>query len=304
MSGRRKPLAIDRLAIGYFGVTGLVALLFGGLPGAGITTAHALIIFGIIRLASSDPRAGLRGVIRASYAVLLTPALYAELAVLNRFVTQRYFDTTVQGWDAAMFGGQPSMELSTLLPWLPFSEVLHLGYFAYYAIVPAALIGVYRTRGFDALHRTACAVTGAFFVSYLIFTFFPVAGPRYEFVRIGGEIGDGTLYRLVHGILETGSSKGTAFPSSHIAASLAAVVAAGREDARWFWLLIVPEIALTIGTVYGRFHYAADALVGALLALAVCLAVYGPGSGLAVRATHGPSHGIRTDDLGDDPREG
>ncbi|WP_428277401.1 phosphatase PAP2 family protein [Candidatus Palauibacter sp.] len=98
----------------------------------------------------------------------------------------------------------------------------------------------------------------------------PVAGPRYEFVQIGGEIGEGTLFGIVHGILETGSSKGTAFPSSHIAASLAGVVAAGREDRRWFRLLLVPELALTAGTVYGRFHYAVDALAGILLGLLVC----------------------------------
>ncbi len=303
MTATRGLLALDRLSIVYFGASGLVAVAFGGLAGAGIAGAHALIVFGITRLASWHPRSGLGGVARAAYPVLLTPLLYAELAVLNRFFTERYFDATVQRWDAAIFGVQPSIELSTLLPWLPFSEVLHLGYFFYYAVVPIALIGVYRTRGFDALHRAAFAVSAAFFVSYLIFIFFPVTGPRYEFARIGGEIGDGTLYRLVHGILETGSSKGTAFPSSHIAASLAAVVAAGREDARWFWLLIVPEIALTLGTVYGRFHYATDALGGIIVALAVCAAARRLGA-TAARATRGRVQGINTGGSENDPREG
>ncbi|MYA32433.1 MAG: hypothetical protein F4164_13995 [Gemmatimonadales bacterium] len=263
-------LPVDRAAIGYLGCTGLVSLAFGGLTGGGIAAAHAIAVFGITRLAAWHPRAGLAAIARAAYAVLLTPLLYAELAVLNRFLTQRYFDATVQAWDAAMFGGQPSIGLSASLPWLPFSEVLHLGYFAYYAIVPTAILGVFATRGLEAMQRTALAVAVAFFVSYLIFMFFPVAGPRYEFARIGGEIGEGTLFGIVHGILEAGSSKGTAFPSSHIAASLAGVVAAGREDRRWFWLLIIPELALTAGTVYGRFHYAADALAGILLGLLVC----------------------------------
>ena len=273
MNGPRGLLAIDRLAIVYFAATGLVGVAFGGLPGVVLAAAHAAIVFGIIRLASWHPAAGWRRFLRVSYAVALTPPLYAELAMLNRFFSERFFDATVQRWDAAIFGMQPSMEMSALLPWLPLSEVLHLGYFFYYAIVPVALYGVYRTRGIDALHRTAVAVAAAFFGCYLIFAFFPVAGPRYEFVPIGGVIGDGTLYGIVHGILETGSSKGTAFPSSHIAASLAGVIAAGREDARWFWLLLVPEIALTLGTVYGRFHYGVDALAGIAVALAVGLAV-------------------------------
>ena len=278
MMGSRDLLAIDRLSIAYFGLTGIVALVFGGLSGAGVAGAHAVIVFAITRLAAWRPRRGLGGVVRAAWPALLTPALYAELAVLNRFFTERYFDATVQRWDALIFGAQPSVELSALLPWVAFSEVLHLGYFFYYAIIPIALLGVYRTRGFDALHRAALAVTAAFFVCYLIFIFFPVAGPRYEFARIGGDIGEGALYRLVHGILESGSSKGTAFPSSHIAASLAAIIAAGREDPRWFRLLIVPQIALTAGTVYGRFHYGIDALVGIVVALAICAALRRPGT--------------------------
>ena len=276
-SGRLLP--VDRLAIGYFGCTGLVSLVFGGLPGAGIAAAHAIAIFGITRLAAWHPRAALAAIARAAYAVFLTPLLYAELAVLNRFFTQRYFDATVQAWDAAVFGGQPSIGLSTLFPWLSFSEVLHLGYFAYYGIIPAAILGVFATRGVEALQRTALAVAAAFFVSYLIFMFFPVAGPRYEFAQIGGRIGEGTLFGIVHGILETGSSKGTAFPSSHIAASLAAVVTAGGEDRRWFWLLLIPELALTAGTVYGRFHYATDALAGILLGLLVCAVLRASRSG-------------------------
>ena len=146
MTATRGLLALDRLSIVYFGASGLVAVAFGGLAGAGIAGAHALIVFGITRLASWHPRSGLGGVARAAYPVLLTPLLYAELAVLNRFFTERYFDATVQRWDAAIFGAQPSIELSTLLPWLPFSEVLHLGYFFYYAVVPSPC-SAYTGRG-------------------------------------------------------------------------------------------------------------------------------------------------------------
>ena len=85
--------------------------------------------------------------------------------------------------------------------------------------------------------------------------------------------------------------------------SLAAVVAAGREDARWFWLLIVPEIALTLGTVYGRFHYATDALGGIIVALAVCAAARRVGA-TAARATRGRAQGINTGGSENDPREG
>jgi membrane-associated phospholipid phosphatase len=91
---------------------------------------------------------------------------------------------------------------------------------------------------------------------------FPVAGPRYEFARIVGPQTDGAIYGLVHTILEGGSSKGTAFPSSHVAATVSAWLAAGLVSRRLMWALAPFAILLTLGTVYGRFHYAIDAAVG------------------------------------------
>lgn len=267
----RPATAMDRLVLGYLVITALIALVFGGRAGVGIAIVHLLACLAVFALGPWQPRTGFMGFLRAAYGVAICPLFYAELATLNRFFTERFFDGMMQDWDAALFGGQPSMDLSVWLPWLPFSETLHLAYFAYYAIVPAALIGAYATRGVDALARAAFGVAAAFFVCYLIFAVFPVAGPRYEFVRIGGEISDGTFYQLVHSLLEGGSSKGTAFPSSHIAASLAAVLGAAREDIRWFWLLLIPEISLALGTVYGRFHYGVDALAGLAVAIGVWL---------------------------------
>lgn len=268
-AGPARFAALDRLAQGYLAITGLVALGFGGRTGLAIAAAHFAGVAGLAWLRPRTPDRGLSGFLRAAYPVLLAPLFYRELATLNRLLTERFYDGMVQGWDAALFGGQPSVYLSARLPSLPLSEVLHLGYGAYYAIVPAALIGVYVTRGQEALVRTAFSVAAAFYLCYLTFIAFPVAGPRYEFERIGGHLSDGTFFRGVHAILEGGSSKGTAFPSSHIGASLSAVLAAGREDARWFWALVVPEAALALGTVYGRFHYGIDAVIGFLVALAV-----------------------------------
>lgn len=262
-------VALDRLTQGYLAITALLGLGFGGGAGALVAGAHAAAILGIRALRDRTPSRGLPGFLRGAYPVMLTPLLYKELATLNRFLTTRFFDSVVQGWDAALFGTQPSITLSAALPWFPLSEALHLGYGAYYAIVPAALIGVYVSRGQAALVRTSFAVAAAFFLCYLAFIAYPVAGPRYEFERIGGELSGGTFYHIVHGILEGGSSKGTAFPSSHIAASLSAVLAAGREDRRWLWALIVPEAALAFGTVYGRFHYGIDAVVGVLVGVAL-----------------------------------
>lgn len=267
-------LAIDRVFVLYLGLTGILAVLGGGPVGYGLAAAHAIAILVIIRVSHRPlPRnAGWRW-LRLVYPVAATPfLLYPELRFLNRVITDRLFDRIVQGWEQTLFGVQLSMTFHEWLPDFTFSELLHLGYMSYYVLVPIALVGVYVTRGDAALHRAAFATALAFLVSYLAFTLFPVAGPRYDFPPIGGEVSGGAFYRIVHAILETGSSRGTAFPSSHIAASGVAVLAAGREDRRWAWTLILPQVTLALGTVYGRFHYGVDALAGAALMIVIWLA--------------------------------
>lgn len=260
-------LAIDKLFAGYLVATGALAAVAGGARGAAVAALH-LVAVAVVVLAgrAARPRARWAVFLRCVYPVALTPLLYLELATLNRFLFAGYFDAAVQGWEAALFGGQPSLETAARLPAFWLSEFLHLGYFCYYLLIPSAAVGVFLSRGGAAAHRLAFATACAFFASYVVFVAFPVAGPRYLFPGVVGAGADGGLHQLVHAVLERGSSKGTAFPSSHVAAAATAVLACWREDRRWFWFLLLPVAALTAGTVYGGFHYAVDSVAGLALA--------------------------------------
>ncbi|MFQ5690166.1 MAG: phosphatase PAP2 family protein [Gemmatimonadota bacterium] len=263
-------LPADVLFLAYMGATAALALFSGGTWGPGLALGHGLAMGGIFFLRGRPhPRGRLTAFLRVAYPVVLIPLLYLELARLNHVLNPGYFDADVQRWEELLFGVQLSMKASEWFPFTWLSELLHLGYFSYYLIVPTALIGTMITRGPAAVHRVALATALAFFVSYTVFLIFPVAGPRYSFPAIQGAISEGRFYSLVHAVLESGSSKGTAFPSSHIAASATAVLAAAREDRRWLWCLLPAELALAAGTVYGRFHYGVDALAGCVLAVTV-----------------------------------
>ena len=291
----RGVLAIDRLTMGYFTLTGTFALIFGGVTGLTIAAMHVVLCLLIHAVRRWQPRTGLPAFLRVGYPSLMMPAMYAELATLNQFISSGYHDQVVIAWDEAIFGGQPSMFLSEVMPWVPFSEATHFGYFLYYVIMPAAVWGAYLAAGREGMHRTVFTLMATFFSCYVTFILFPVAGPRYEFERIGGAIADGTFYNLVHTLLESGSSKGTAFPSSHVAAAVAIVLAVWREDQRWFWILLMPTLFLCFATVYGRFHYGIDALVGFVYGVGVWLLV--PKAFTALRGRQpDPSPGYPTRD--------
>ena len=105
-----------------------------------------------------------------------------------------------------------------------------------------------------------------FLACYLIFIFFPVAGPYYEFERPKGLFVQNLPARLVYGTLTQGSAYGAAFPSSHVAATVSATIAALSGAPRLGLLMLLPAGLLTIGVVYTQMHYAVDVLAGLLVA--------------------------------------
>jgi len=129
-------------------------------------------------------------------------------------------------------------------------------------------------RGAGApLRRFVFAVMMTFVVCYLFFIFFPVAGPYYAFSRPSGAFVDNVAARLVYAVLAQGSSFGAAFPSSHVAASLAATIVAWTAFRRLGIVLVIATALLTVGVVYCQMHYAVDAVGGLLVGLAVGVVV-------------------------------
>ena len=90
-------------------------------------------------------------------------------------------------------------------------------------------------------------------------------------------------------VSQAGSSRGSAFPSSRIAATVAVAGLAFRFERTVFAVILLPVILLTIGTVYGGFHYGVDALAGLMVGL--FFARYGPG--LVLRADGRSSYPTR-----------
>lgn len=257
----------DLLASAYLAATGVIAALSGTRTGWILAALH-VVGMGLIHLVARTPVPvnSFGAFLRLAWPVAVTPLFYLELATLGQLHFPGYFDPAVQAWEAALFGAQLSVVSSGWLDALWFSELLHFGYMSYYLVVPAAMLGAWAVGGRPALERVAFTTALGFYLCYLCFAVFPVAGPRYDFPKISGPQTDGLFFGWVHGILESGSAKGTAFPSSHVAATVSAWIGAARIDRRLLWILAPFTVSLTLGTVYGRFHYGIDAVAGLLFA--------------------------------------
>lgn len=174
-------------------------------------------------------------------------------------------DPLVAGWDRALFGSDVSVTLAGMLPSPIVSEVLHLSYLLYYATIYLPPLMMHRRRADAALGRTAFAFAIAMVASFVAFNVFPVEGPRY-LGRVPPGVPEGFFRSICLFFLEGGSSRGTAFPSSHLAiAGVQALSSYAWSRSLGKSLMAVAGL-LGIGAVYGGFHYGVDMLAGALVA--------------------------------------
>src|SRR2546430_3130077 len=67
-----------------------------------------------------------------------------------------------------------------------------------------------------------------FYICYVVFLFFPVAGPRYTFEPAHNAATSVWPARATQWLLDLGDSWGAAFPSSHVAAAVVAALCALR----------------------------------------------------------------------------
>ena len=260
-----RAAALAWLAV-YLGVTAA----FLGAAGHG---ALAILHLGVITVAAWTVRA--RGTAARAIGDLLplvaAPLLYAEIPSLIQTIGGGYHDALIQRWEAFVFGGEPAHTFAARFPFVGLSEVLHLGYLAYYPAIFAPAILLFARNERRALAETVAAVSLTCLVCWILFALWPVEGPRYLWSVAG--VPEGPARRLVVALLERGSSRGAAFPSSHMAVSVAQVVLAIRWQPRLAPLLAAIALLVGLGAVYGGFHYGVDMLAGTALGAALGTAV-------------------------------
>jgi membrane-associated phospholipid phosphatase len=263
---------IDRLFLGFLVIAGSVAAIRGFERPAAWSALIAYALLALLVFLLSRPGLGVFGrALREVYPLLLLVPLYSSLDLLNGIDQVRVYDGTVMGWEETMFGSQVSRTWWQINPSRFLSVLFHLSYFSYYLIIPLPLVWFAVVRDAASLRRSVLIIFATFLVCYVWFILFPVAGPYYQFPRPEPWFLDNFAARMVYATLSTGSSYGAAFPSSHVAGTVAAAIAGWMGSRTLGLILLIPSILLTLGVVYAQMHYAVDALAGALLGIGVSL---------------------------------
>ena len=83
---------------------------------------------------------------------------------------------------------------------------------------------------------------------------------------------DPLLRKMNFWLLDHYSVQACIFPSGHVAAVTAVALAVRKHAPRLGALFLFLAASVTLATVYGRYHYAADAVAGALVGVAAYFA--------------------------------
>ena len=235
-----------------------------------LVAVHVLLLGVIAWAAASERRVG--RFVGDVAPLVIAVALYGELPRLIAAVGTSYHDAAIQALEHLIFGTQAARAFARSAPWLWLSEPLHAGYMLFYPMifVPPLLLYVRgERRGFA---ETIAALTVTWVVCWVCFVLFPVEGPRYLWGP-ASSAPDGPMRRLAAAILAAGSSRGAAFPSSHMAVSVVQTLVAWRWQRGVGVACACVTILVGAGAVYGGFHYGVDMISGALLGASIVLAL-------------------------------
>ncbi len=264
-------IPVDYLVLGYLILTSLFFAISDCSSSSkfvwlGFNVASAALVMILIRIDLQSSNRGIRW-LRKYYPVLLFTFFYEQTQPLIDAFSSGWLDAHIVEFEMNLLGFQPSLEVGKMFSPL-LNEIIIACYVSYYFWLPVGLLYFLTHRDENAADRILTAATIVFFISYTMFLFYPVEGPRYYLADLFKHDMTGYIFvPLVGKIMDTAAVHGGAMPSSHTAAALVVLIGIFRRSRRVGLLLSPVLLGLMIGCVWGRFHYVSDVVVGVVIAI-------------------------------------
>jgi len=288
----RQARPVDRLVVGFLAAYAVSTALLGrGDPWWGATVGVQLLLVAVIigmHRAWHDATRGVKGLLRTCYPAMLYPLFYWQMRGAIHWIFPGFFDHQIVALERAVLGIDFNVWLQPLQKPL-LNELMMLGYFSYYLLIPVLVIALYMRGEREALGRALFAATAAFVISYVGFVVYPLEGPRYF---LSGQIThplEGWVFvPAVRTIIAKGAIHGGCMPSSHAAVALVVLTLPRLA------VVMAPFVILLFAaTVWGHFHYLSDLVAGWLVGGVALWAAGKPRRCPAVAAAGGEMHEVR-----------
>lgn len=262
--------------IAYFAYVALIAPFF--FTGGYFSAWKAWVVAGAVA-AVLWMVAGMRSIFFLAARDLLPAALtlvaYREMNWFAR-PHDHHLELVWIVWDRRLldaWGLRAAIESAgTLLP-----SYLELCYLLVYAVGPAslALVIIYGER--SRVNRFWVTYLIGALGAYALFPYFPSDPPRVVFP--GADLPNvvTALRRLNLAIVSGYGIHSSVFPSAHVSCALTGAwgLLVTLKRHRWIgWVMVMYALSVAVATVYGRYHFAVDAVAGIAVSLVAGGAVY------------------------------
>jgi membrane-associated phospholipid phosphatase len=187
---------------------------------------------------------------------------FEELGKLVHLVTPGWQDAKLIAADYWLTGVHPTVWLEQFATPArnDFMQFAYLTYFTYLLVLGGVLYYRRDWRGYWSVMTYSVA---GYAIGYCIAIFFPIESPWFSMAGAWhGSLQGGPFTAAINFIEHFGRVRGAAFPSEHVAGSVAALWGAWRHRRWLFWVMVPIVTCMCVSTVWGRYHYVADVLAG------------------------------------------
>ena len=208
---------------------------------------------------------------RDAISMVLVILAYREMGWFAQPHLNQNLESSWVIWDRAVLRGGGRAAIEVLGPLLP--SLLEISYALVYTLAPFGIVMLYVYGHRERVDRFLFIFAVGVLLCYAQFPFWPSEPPRVVF-RTEDFPYDTVFRRFNLWMLGNYGIHTSVFPSAHVAGAFVTAIGAWRTLPEHQWvsrLLLVMAILIAIATVYGRYHYLADAAAGIVMAVVAFL---------------------------------
>ncbi len=228
----------------------------------------AALMFGLAR-AETTRYGELASMVRDWIPLSLTLVAFHEMELFLPTHYNAAYEAVWIRWDSVVLTQWGlTRAIESLGPVIPF--YLELCYLLVYGVGSFCILVLWFETERRGVDRFLVVLMTGTVCAYALFPYFPSHPPRLAFPLVAAPHAHNVIRNLNLLLLERATIHSGVFPSAHVSSAFSAawgmfLVLPGRK--RVAWGLLIYAISVAVATVYGRYHYAADAVAGFAISL-------------------------------------
>lgn len=266
--------ALDILVISFTGLLLILAIIFSSKVNNWEIVVRNFFIIGVAYFLISNVIGKINSnfwqiAARGGLIAAVNGLLFSEIQHLQHIFVNGWMDQQLIDLDRWIFGIELTMVSDKItVPWL--TEAMMFAYTVYVPLIVLVAVFCYIKSGKLAGEDYLFNLTLAYFLSYLGFLIYPIAGPLFFQPEVYKTPLEGGLFTYFGEWIRTNAHyPGGNLPSPHCAAGTVMLVMLYKYNKNVFYVILPIILLLYISTVYGRYHYAMDGVIGIILALII-----------------------------------